>query len=142
MKVAFACDHAGYNLKLILISYLTNKGYEITDLGCYSEESTDYPEYGHILANHITENKSELGISLCGTGNGINMTANKHPMIRSALCWDSEIAELARKHNDANICAIPARFITTEEAKKMVDVFLTTDFDGGRHLRRIEKIPV
>jgi ribose 5-phosphate isomerase B len=142
MKVAFACDHAGYNLKLILISYLTNKGYEITDLGCYSEESTDYPEYGHILANHITENKSELGISLCGTGNGINMTANKHPMIRSALCWDSEIAELARKHNDANICAIPARFITTEEAKKMVDVFLTTEFDGGRHLRRIEKIPV
>jgi ribose 5-phosphate isomerase B len=142
MKVAFACDHAGYNLKLILISYLTNKGYEITDLGCYSEESTDYPEYGHILANHISENKSQLGISLCGTGNGINMTANKHPMIRSALCWDSEIAELARKHNDANICAIPARFISTEEAKKMVDVFLTTDFDGGRHLRRIEKIPV
>jgi ribose 5-phosphate isomerase B len=140
MNLALACDHAGFDLKVKLIKYLQEKGNTVTDLGCYSAEPHDYPEYGHILATHISEKKSDFGISLCGSGNGINMTANKHPMIRSALCWNNEIAELARKHNDANICALPARFITFEQARQIVDVFLTTSFEGGRHKRRIDKI--
>jgi ribose 5-phosphate isomerase B len=142
MKIAFACDHAGYRLKIELIEYLTNKGYEIADLGCYSEESSDYPDFGHLLANYVSDEQADLGISLCGTGNGISMTANKHPLIRSALCWNAEIAELARKHNDANICSIPARFISSDEVRKIIDVFISTGFDGGRHKRRIDKIPL
>ncbi len=142
MKIAFACDHAGYELKTRLIEYLRGKGHQITDLGSNSIQSVDYPEYGHVLAIHIAHKKSDIGISLCGTGNGISMTANKHPLIRSAICWNEEIAELARKHNDANICALPARFITFEQAIPIVEKFLSSSFEGGRHQRRIEKIPI
>lgn len=142
MKIALASDHAGYELKVKLLDYLREKGYEIIDLGNHSSESVDYPEYGHEIARYISEKKADLGFSFCGSGNGINITANKHPLIRSALCWKEEIAELARTHNDANICALPARFITIEEAKKIADKFLNASFEGGRHKRRIEKIPI
>jgi len=142
MKIVLACDHAGYDLKIKLMKHLHEKGHELTDLGCDSSEPVDYPEFGHAIAQHVSMKKSEFGISLCGSGNGISMTANKHPMIRSAICWNTEIAELARGHNDANICALPARFLTLEEVVKIVEVFLATSFDGGRHKRRIEKIPI
>jgi len=142
MKIALACDHAGFDRKVELMEYLQSKGYEITDLGCYSSESSDYPDFGHLLADHISSGKADLGISLCGSGNGINMTANKHPQIRSALCWNPEIARLAKSHNNANILAIPARFVTGEETKKITDSFLKAEFEGGRHQRRIDKIPL
>ena len=142
MKIAFACDHAGFEMKVKLLEYFKEKGYEVTDLGSFSAEAADYPEFGHILARHVAEKKSDFGISLCGSGNGINMTANKHPGIRSALCWNAEIADLARRHNDANICALPARFISFDQACEIVDVFLHAQFDGGRHQRRIDKIPL
>ena len=120
---------------------LTNKGLEVKDFGCYSEESIDYPDYAHPVAQMVEENPGMLGILLCGSGNGINMTANKHEGIRSALCWETEIAKLARSHNDANIIAIPARFVSEELALEMVDAFLETTFEGGRHQNRINKIP-
>lgn len=142
MKIAFACDHAGFDMKLRLMEYIKEKGHEITDLGCFSSQPSDYPDFGHLLARHISEKVSDIGFSLCGTGNGINMTANKHAQIRSALCWNANIAELARKHNDANICAIPARFIGPEEVRKVADAFISSDFEGGRHQLRIDKIPL
>ena len=142
MKLALACDHAGYEMKVKLMAYLKESGHEIVDLGAYSAESVDYPDFGHKIGDYVAEKKSELGISLCGSGNGINMTANKHPDVRSALCWNPEIAELARAHNNANICALPARFLSLEEAKQIVDKFLNSPFDGGRHQRRIDKIPL
>jgi len=142
MKLVVACDHAGYEMKQQLIAHLQENGHQVTDLGSFSPQAVDYPEYGHEIARHVAQNKSQYGISLCGSGNGINMTANKHPLIRSALCWNEEIAEVARTHNDANICALPARFITVELAIRIVDKFLSTSFEGGRHQRRIEKIPI
>jgi ribose 5-phosphate isomerase B len=142
MKIAIACDHAGYEMKMKLILYLRNRDFEVEDLGSYTAEPTDYPDFGHIIAQVMAEGKADYGISLCGSGNGINMTANKHAGIRSALCWTVEIAELARRHNNANICALPARFITFDEAREITDVFLNTPFDGGRHQRRIDKIPI
>jgi ribose 5-phosphate isomerase B len=142
MKIAIACDHAGYEMKVKLLAYLKEKEYELTDIGAFSSQSVDYSDFGHEIASHISEKKSDFGISLCGSGNGINMTANKHPLIRSALCWNVEIAELARTHNDANICALPARFISFEEAKQIVDRFLNSTFEGGRHKIRINKIPL
>jgi ribose 5-phosphate isomerase B len=142
MNLALTSDHAGYEMKTSLLEYLKNKGYQVIDLGCYSSEATDYADFGHKIAIHISAKKADLGISLCGTGNGINMTANKHPLIRSALCWNVEIAELARRHNNANICSLPARFITFEQAREIVEVFLNSSFDGGRHQRRIDKIPL
>ena len=141
-KVAIASDHAGYNMKVELVEYLKKKGLTVKDLGTFSDESTDYPDYGHILAETVSKDAEVVGISLCGSGNGINMTANKHEKIRSALCWNTEIAELARRHNNSNICALPARFISTELAKEIVDIFLNTSFDGGRHKIRIDKIPL
>lgn len=138
--IPIGADHAGYQLKTVLIDYLKDKGYEINDCGCYSEESIDYPDFGHAVASLVEEDPELLGILICGSGNGINMTANKHQGIRSALCWKPEIAQLAREHNNANIIALPARFISEDEAKKMVDVFLTTQFEGGRHERRVNKI--
>jgi ribose 5-phosphate isomerase B len=141
-KIAIASDHAGYRMKLKIIAYLENQGYDVKDLGATSEESTDYPDYGHPLAEAIESGKFRAGISLCGSGNGINMVTNKHQGIRGALCWNREIAELARKHNDANICSLPARFIDTEEAWEIVQVFLNTSFEGGRHINRIRKIPI
>ena len=142
MKVVIpiGSDHAGFHLKKVIIDHLKAKGYEVEDFGGYSEESVDYPDFGHAVANKIESTAGMLGVLICGSGNGINMTANKHKGIRSALCWAREIAELARKHNDANIIALPARFISDDEAKEMVDVFLTTEFEGGRHGDRVKKI--
>ena len=138
--IPIGADHAGFELKEVLKKYLTEKGYEIKDFGCYSDESIDYPDYGHPVASIVEENPGMLGILICGSGNGINMTANKHQGIRSALCWKKEIAELARLHNDANIIALPARYISESEAKEMVDVFLSATFEGGRHQKRVNKI--
>ena len=138
--VPIGCDHAGFQLKEKIISHLINKGYEIEDFGCYSEESIDYPDFGHLVASKVEENEGALGVIICGSGNGINMTANKHAGVRSALCWKKELAELARQHNNANIIALPARFISLEEGIEMVDVFLSTEFEGGRHGRRVDKI--
>ncbi len=140
MKIAIGCDHAAFQLKEKLKIYLQSKAYELIDFGCYSEERADYPDYAHPVANAVESKEADFGLLLCGSGNGINMTANKHSGIRSALCWMAEIAELARLHNDANILTLPARFITEEEAKKCVDVFYTTKFEGGRHSDRVNKI--
>ncbi|MFH0759254.1 MAG: ribose 5-phosphate isomerase B [Bacteroidota bacterium] len=141
-SIAIASDHAGYKMKLDIIRFLEEKGYGVKDFGTGSLESVDYPDYGHPLAGAIEKGDFEKGISLCGSGNGINMVANKHQGIRGALCWNAEIAMLARKHNDANICSLPARFIDLEMAKEIVTVFLNTHFEGGRHQSRIQKIPL
>lgn len=141
--IPISSDHAGYELKEFLKEYLTTKGFAIKDFGCDYPESIDYPDYGHKVAEFITKRRGEFkGIIICGSGNGINMTANKHQEIRSALCWTAEIAELARLHNNANIIALPARFITKELAIEMVDVFFKTDFEGGRHQKRVDKIRI
>ncbi len=142
MKIALAGDHAGFEMKGKLIEYLKGKGHEVIDLGSFTPEPTDYPSFGHALAENISSNKSDIGFSLCGSGNGINMTANKHPKIRAALCWNVEISRLARAHNNANICSLPARFVSLDQAKIIVDIFLNTPFDGGRHQKRIDKIPL
>jgi len=139
-NIPIGADHAGFELKNILKELLLGQGYEIEDFGCYSEESIDYPDYGHPVAEKVESDKNILGILICGSGNGINMTANKHQGVRSALCWNKEIAQLAREHNDANILALPARYLSTEEAKEIVLTFLNTDFEGGRHQRRVDKI--
>lgn len=138
--IPIGADHAGFELKAAIIDHLAVAGYTLKDVGCYSEESIDYPDFGHPVAEMVEQNEGMLGILICGSGNGINMTANKHQGVRSALCWKNELAELARLHNNANIIALPARFISTEEALEMVDTFLTTNFEGGRHERRVEKI--
>jgi ribose 5-phosphate isomerase B len=142
LRIAVASDHAGYERKQAVLKYLQENGYVLHDFGAFSTESSDYPDYAHPLANAISAGEFDLGITLCGSGNGINMTANKHQGIRSALCWMPEIARLARKHNNANVCALPARFINDEEAIEIVKVFLSTEFEGGRHIARINKIPV
>jgi len=141
-KIVIASDHAGYKLKHDMIKYLDSKGIRVTDLGTDSESSVDYPDYGHPLAEAVEKGDFNFGISICGSGNGISMTVNKHPGIRAALCWNEEIARLARYHNDANICSLPARFIDTASAFNIIDVFLNTNFEGGRHKQRIEKIPL
>ncbi len=140
MKIAIGADHAGFQLKEKMKTYLQTKGYEIKDFGCYSEERADYPNFAHPVSSAVENKEFDFGLLLCGSGNGINMTANKHKGIRSALCWNAEIASLARQHNDANILTLPARFISEEEAKKCVDVFYTTAFEGGRHADRVKKI--
>jgi len=142
MKIAIGSDHAGYELKEILKDHLTNKGFEVTDFGCFSPESMDYPDSAHPVANSIEKGENEQGVLLCGSGNGITMTANKHQKIRAALCWMPEIATLAKQHNNANIVSLPARYVSEQEAKEIVDAFFEATFEGGRHQRRIEKIPV
>lgn len=139
-KIAIGSDHAGFKLKQIIIEYLNETGNEVRDHGCYSEERADYPDFAHPVAKDVEAKNADFGVLICGSGNGINMTANKHKGIRSALCWNSEIAELARLHNDANIIALPARYISEKEAKKGVDIFLNTNFEGGRHTDRVKKI--
>jgi len=139
-KIAIVSDHAGYYLKEKLLNYLIKEKFEVKDFGCSSEEAVDYPDYGHPLANAVASGEFGVGISICGTGNGINMVVNKHPGIRSALCWNEEISRLARAHNDANICALPGRFISESEAQLIVKTFLNTSFEGGRHQKRIDKI--
>ncbi len=138
--VPIGCDHAGYDLKLKVIELLIANGYEVEDFGCNSTASIDYPDYAHPVAHFVKNNKGSKGIVICGSGNGINMTVNKHQEIRSALCWTIEIAELSRLHNDANIIALPARFISEEVGLGMVETFFNTDFEGGRHQNRVNKI--
>jgi ribose 5-phosphate isomerase B len=141
-SLGIACDHAGYRLKEKLKIELEKQGYSVTDYGTHSEESADYPDFAHPLALAIENKEHIYGITLCGSGNGINMTANKHQGVRAALCWTEEISELGRLHNDANICSIPARYVEYDLAKKIIDIFLNTEFEGGRHLRRVNKIPI
>lgn len=141
-EIGIACDHAGYELKTYLVTYLKQQGYNVKDFGTNSSESVDYPDYAHKLGQALDIGELEMGISICYSGNGINMTMNHHPHVRSALCWDIEIARLARAHNDANNCALPAHFISKELALKIINTFLSTSFEGGRHQRRIEKIPL
>jgi ribose 5-phosphate isomerase B len=141
-RVAIASDHAGFYLKGKLVRFLIGEGYEVKDFGCFSEESVDYPDYGHQLAASLEKKEADAGVSICGSGNGISMTINKHQGLRSALCWNEEISRLARAHNDANVCSIPGRFVSEEEAILIVTTFLSTDFEGGRHKVRIDKIPV
>ena len=142
MKIGLASDHAGFALKQFVKSYLTGKGTEFEDFGTYSEESCDYPDFAHPCAQAVEQGECYPGIAVCGSGEGINITLNKHQGIRSALCWRLAVARLARQHNDANVLAMPGRFVTDEEAIDMVEAFLTTPYEGGRHQRRIDKIPV
>lgn len=140
--VAMCSDHAGFEMKSKIIEYLRSGGIEVEDFGTFSADSCDYPDFAHPCAEAVESGRCYPGIAMCGTGNGIAMTLNKHQGIRAALCWDEDLARLAREHNDANILVMPARFIPVEKALKIVDVFLSTAFEGGRHQRRIDKIPV
>ena len=140
MKIVIGADHAGFSLKEKLKKYLIEKGIEVKDFGPNSEQSVDYPDFAHPVATAVEKKEADFGLLMCGSGNGINMTANKHAGIRAALCWNSEIAKLSRQHNNANILTLPARFIEEEEAIKCVDVFLSTSFEGGRHEGRVKKI--
>jgi ribose 5-phosphate isomerase B len=142
MKIVIASDHAGVDYKARLISYLEYNGFIVSDFGPETEDSVDYPDYAHKVANEVSEGKVDFGVLLCGSGNGINMSANKHQEIRSALCWQKEIALLARLHNNANILTMPARFISYEQAQEITNIFLTTEFEGGRHQKRVTKIPI
>ena len=140
-KIFIASDHAGYNLKNSIISNFS-KSLKIRDLGPKKKDSVDYPDFAHKLAESIENGKNEIGIQFCGTGNGINMTANKHQGIRASLCWNTHIAEQARLHNNANILTMPARHLKWDEVEKIVDIFLKTDFEGGRHETRVNKIKI
>lgn len=140
--IALCSDHAGYELKSIIEGYLEAKGLDFKDFGTFSAESCDYPDFAHPCALAVESGQCYPGIAMCGSGNGIAMTLNKHQGIRAALCWTVELAELARRHNDANVLVLPARFIPAEVALAIVDAFLSTPFEGGRHQRRIDKIPV
>jgi ribose 5-phosphate isomerase B len=140
MKIGIGGDHAGFEYKEALVKELNNKGYEVKDFGPYSKDSVDYPDFVHPLATSVENAENDLGILICGSGNGVAMTANKHQDIRAALCWTAELASLARQHNNANIIAIPARFVSYEIASEMVKTFLTTEFEGGRHQNRVNKI--
>ena len=142
IKIAIGSDHAGFELKEYLIRYLKSNNSVVNDKGCYSSERADYPDFGHSVAMSVLNKEANFGILMCGSGNGINMSANKHAGIRAALCWNSEIAGLARQHNDANILVLPARYITQGEAEKCVDVFLNAKFEGGRHQERVQKIDI
>jgi len=139
--IGLAADHAGFAFKEAIKKRLIDQGYSIVDFGTRSPESIDYPDVAHPLAIALEQGKVDLGIALCGSGNGVNMTLNKYEGVRSALCWNPQIADLARRHNDANICALPARFVTIEAVFEMVDAFLHAPFEGGRHQKRVEKIP-
>lgn len=140
--IGLACDHAGYELKQFVKQYLTEKGIPFKDYGTDSTESCDYPDYAHALAKGMEDGAVGTGIAICGSGEGISMTLNKHQTVRAALCWMPEIAHLARQHNDANVLVLPGRFIDNDTAKDILDEFLSTPFEGGRHQRRIDKIPV
>ncbi len=140
MKIAIAGDHAGFSYKKEIKKYLEDKGHELIDYGTDSLESTDYPDYAHPLAESVENKSNELGVLICGSGNGVCMTANKHQKIRAALCWNTQIAFLSRLHNDANVICVPARFVALELAFEMVDMFIETKFEAGRHERRVNKI--
>ena len=140
-KIGLACDHAGYRLKEAVKKHLKEAGYEVVDFGTDSDQSVDYADFAHPLAEAVEQGKLDRGVTLCGSGNGISMVANKHQGIRGAICWNEEITRLAREHNDANVCSLPARFLSEDEAFRIVDLFMSTGFEGGRHKRRIDKIP-
>ncbi len=140
MTIAIGNDHAGTAYKKTIVKYLESKGIKVVNYGTDSEESVDYPDFVHPVAQDVEDKKADWGIIICGSGNGASMTANKHQGIRAALCWINEIAILARRHNDANILSIPARFVSQNQALDMVETFLTTDFEGGRHQNRVKKI--
>ncbi len=140
MKISIGSDHAGPDYKKAIVTFLEQKGYQIVNHGTDTFDSVDYPDFGHPVAIDVETKKVDFGIVICGSGNGINMTVNKHQGIRSALCWTKEIAALARQHNDANIISIPARFTSIQQAVDMVDTFLNTSFEGGRHANRVNKI--
>ena len=138
-RIAFGCDHAGFELKQKLMAAISDR-FETKDFGCFSDNSVDYPDFVHPLAMSVANGQYEFGILLCGSGNGVCMTANKHQQIRAALCWTKELGELARLHNDANVLCLPSRFISEATAKEILDIFLTTAFEGGRHKNRVKKI--
>ena len=140
MKIAIGNDHAGTDYKNTIVTYLKSKNYEVINYGTDSNESVDYPDFVHPVASDVENQKVDFGIIICGSGNGANMTANKHQKVRSALCWTKEITALAREHNDANVLSIPARFTSEPQALEMVKTFLKTEFEGGRHKNRVEKI--
>ncbi|MCS6968185.1 MAG: ribose 5-phosphate isomerase B [Cytophagales bacterium] len=140
LKVVIGADHAGFDYKNALVSYLQSKGIALQDVGTFSDQSVDYPDFAHLVASAVEQGQADYGILLCGSGNGVAITANKHQQIRAALCWSVQIAALARQHNDANIICLPARFVTQQQAIEMVEIFLQTPFEGGRHLNRIRKI--
>ena len=141
MKVAIGGDHAGFEYKQQLIAFLEEGGFQVKDFGPKTDESVDYPDHVHPLATAVGNEEQDLGILLCGSANGVAITANKHEKIRAAIAWEVELAELARQHNNANVICIPARFISYDQAEKIVKAFLTTEFEGGRHERRVSKIP-
>lgn len=141
-KIGIACDHAGYEMKEFLVGYLGAKGFDVEDFGTDSPESVDYPDFAHPLADAVESGELAMGVGLCGSGEGIAITLNKHQGIRAALSWTPQIAHLSRQHNNSNVLVLPARFITNDEAMAIVDEWLATDFEGGRHERRIAKMPV
>lgn len=141
MKISIGNDHAGTEYKLAIIGLLKSMGMEVSNYGTDGSDSVDYPDFVHPVASDVDSGKVDIGIVICGSGNGANMTTNKYQQVRSALCWNKEIVQLAREHNDANILSLPARFISLPQALEMVRVFLNTNFEGGRHERRVEKIP-
>ena len=140
MNILLANDHAGTSLKNEIKKALENKGYKVINLGCDTEESVDYPDFAHPLAEKVSNNENLKGIIICGSGIGVSMSANKHKRVRSALCWNKETAKLSRSHNNANVLSLPARFLKKKEAIEIVEIFLNTDFEGGRHERRVDKI--
>lgn len=140
LHLAMASDHAGYRLKQVIRAFLEAQGATVEDCGCFSTDSCDYPDFAHPLADKVAKNEADFGIAICSTGNGITMTCNHHQGIRAALCWDVPLADFARRHNNANILGLPANYISDEKALEVVKMFFTTDFEGGRHERRINKI--
>ncbi|MEY3349685.1 MAG: ribose 5-phosphate isomerase [Bacteroidota bacterium] len=140
--IAIGSDHAGFIYKSAVIDHLQKKGFEVKDHGTFTEASCDYPDYAHAVAEAVEKENAAMGILICGSANGVAITANKHQGIRAAICWEKEIASLARQHNDANIICIPARFVSIDLALGMADLFLSTSFEGGRHLNRVQKIKI
>ena len=141
MKISIGCDHAGYEYKQQICLWLEKHGMKVTDHGTFSPDSVDYPDFVHPAASSVENGTNDLGILICGSGQGVSITANKHQQIRCALCWDTELAALAKQHNNANMVAIPARFISSDLAINIVETFLNTEFEGGRHQKRVDKIP-
>ena len=139
MKITIGSDHAGVEYKSTIIYYLEKQKHNVLDVGTFTKESVDYPKYAHLVAEEVLEG-ADCGILICGSGNGVSMAANKHKGIRCAICWNKEITKLARQHNDANIISLPARFLPVEKCIELINIFLTEPFEGGRHLRRVEKI--
>ena len=140
--IAVASDHAGFEKKQVILKYFEEKGIAYKDFGCFSSESVDYPVFAHAIGEAIDKGEFKIGITFCGSGQGISIAANKHQNVRSATCWMPEIAALARQHNDANICAIPGRFVSDKEAIAIVEAYLNAEFEGGRHARRVAQIPI